>query len=162
MTENWSYIHIKVYTGIVYSTTVDTYYILYSKIQDRQTYITSVCGISHILHRRLLSTYILGCVATSFVAVACAMIKPSLFAYWLWSCVVTVLILLTKYWQPLVVTLLNYFLQTRSIPSACRTCLHGWSKHFTSCYDPSTPFTTPPYPYHPPPHYILSPPCHLL
>mmetsp|Transcript_6400 Transcript_6400/g.9783 ORF Transcript_6400/g.9783 Transcript_6400/m.9783 type:complete len:141 (+) Transcript_6400:62-484(+) len=29
---------------------------------------------------------------------------------------------------------------TRSITSACRTCLHGWSKHFTSRYDPSTPY----------------------
>lgn len=65
--------------------------------------------------------------------------KSSLFAYWLWSCVVTVLILLTKYWRPLVVTLLNYFLHLRSISSACRICLHGWSKHFTSSYDPSTP-----------------------
>ena len=79
-----------------------------------------------------------------FVSLVCVYQAPSLFAYWLWSCVVTVLILLTKYWQPLVVTLLNYFLQTRSIPSACRICLHGWSKHFTSRYDPSTPFTYPP------------------
>ena len=29
---------------------------------------------------------------------------PSLFAYWLWSCVVTVLVLLTQHWPPLVVT----------------------------------------------------------
>jgi len=48
--------------------------------------------------------------------------QPSLFAYWLWSCVVTVLILLTKYWHPRDVTLLNYFLQPRGITSACWTC----------------------------------------
>ena len=45
--------------------------------------------------------------------------QSSLFAYWLWSCVVTVLILLTKYWRPRGVTLLNYFLQPRGITSAC-------------------------------------------
>ena len=48
--------------------------------------------------------------------------ESSLFAYWLWSCVVTVLILLTKYWRPRDVTLLNYFLQTWSITSACWIC----------------------------------------
>ena len=48
--------------------------------------------------------------------------EASLFAYWLWSCVVTVLILLTKYWRPRDVTLLNYFLQPRSITSACWIC----------------------------------------
>ena len=75
--------------------------------------------------------------------------KVSLFAYWLWSCVVTVLKLLTKFWGPLVLTLLNYFLHSRSITSACRTCLRGWSKHFTSRYDPSTPPNTTPPPTHP-------------
>ena len=48
--------------------------------------------------------------------------QPSLFAYWLWSCVVTVLILLTKYWHPRDVTLLNYFLKPRGITSACWKC----------------------------------------
>ena len=48
--------------------------------------------------------------------------QPSLFAYWLWSCVVTVLILLTKYWRPRDVTLLNYFLKPRGITSACWKC----------------------------------------
>jgi hypothetical protein len=48
--------------------------------------------------------------------------EPSLFAYWLWSCVVTVLILLTKYWRPRDVTLLNYFLKPRGITSACWKC----------------------------------------
>ncbi len=95
------------------------------------------------------------------VSIRCAPargMRVSLFAYWLWSCVVTVLILLTKYWRPLVVTLLNYFLQTRSIPSACRTCLHGWSKHFTSSYDPSTPFhKTHTNPYPPPPNIATNP-----
>ena len=46
----------------------------------------------------------------------------SLFAYWLWSCVVTVLILLTKYWCPSGITLLNYFLKPRGITSACWKC----------------------------------------
>jgi len=49
-------------------------------------------------------------------------LQPSLFAYWLWSCVVTVLILLTKYWRPRDVTLLNYFLKPRGITSACWKC----------------------------------------
>ena len=48
--------------------------------------------------------------------------QPSLFAYWLWSCIVTVLILLTKYCRPCDDTLLNYFLQPRGITSACWTC----------------------------------------
>ncbi len=48
--------------------------------------------------------------------------KSSLFAYWLWSCVVTDLILLTKYCCPCDDTLLNYFLQPRGITSACWTC----------------------------------------
>ena len=48
--------------------------------------------------------------------------QPFLFAYWLWSCVVTVLILLTKYWRPRDVTLLNYFLQLWGVTSACWTC----------------------------------------
>ena len=48
--------------------------------------------------------------------------QSSLFAYWLWSCVVTVLILLTKYWRPRDVTLLNYFLKPRGITSACWKC----------------------------------------
>ncbi len=48
--------------------------------------------------------------------------KSSLFAYWLWSCVVPVLILLTKYCCPCDNTLLNYFLQPWGITSACWTC----------------------------------------
>ena len=50
----------------------------------------------------------------------------SLFAYWLWSCVVTVLILLTKYWLPLVVTYVKLLFENRGFPWACSTSLkHG-------------------------------------
>ena len=69
--------------------------------------------------------------------------EASLFAYWLWSCVVTVLILLTKYWRPRDVTLLNYFLQPRSITSACWICTtDGRSISLAATIRPPT---TPPY-----------------
>ena len=52
--------------------------------------------------------------------------QTSLFAYWLWSCVVTVLILLTKYRPSLMVAMLNYFLKLGGFPWACSTFFqHG-------------------------------------
>ena len=52
--------------------------------------------------------------------------RTSLFAYWLWSCVVTVLILLTKYRPSSMVAMLNYFLNLGGFPWACSTFLqHG-------------------------------------
>ena len=74
--------------------------------------------------------------------------QPSLFAYWLWSCVVTVLILLTKYWRPSGVTLLNYFLKPRGITSACWKCsTDGRSISLAATIRP---------PLHPHPHQPLS------
>ena len=71
----------------------------------------------------------------------------SLFAYWLWSCVVTVLILLTKYWRPRDVTLLNYFLQPRGITSACWICsTDGRSISLAATIRPPPP-TQPPTPH---------------
>ncbi len=72
--------------------------------------------------------------------------QTSLFAYWLWSCVVTVLILLTKYWRPHDVTLLNYFLKPWGITSACWKCsMYGRSISLAATIRPPLSTTPPPF-----------------
>ncbi len=87
-------------------------------------------------------------IKTPFHPSSCPTSKSSLFPYWLWSCVVTVLILLTKYCCPCDDTLLNYFLQHRGITSACWTCSTiGQSISLAATIRP--PFYTPSLPLSP-------------
>ena len=78
--------------------------------------------------------------------------KISLFAYWLWSCVVTVLILLTKYW-PLWWSLVQLLFETWVITWACSiSTTHGHGISRTALICALFPLS-----HQPHPHYLSLP-----
>lgn len=74
-------------------------------------------------------------------------------AFWLWSCVVTVLIHLTMYWLPR-----KSFVNLLFASRGCLLCLHNapqaWSWHFTRRLDSCIPFS------HTNPLNLIPPPFH--
>mgnify|MGYP006950266474 CR=1 FL=1 len=119
-----------------------------------ETSIRVSCKVLLVMYTCRYESDINGLVAFEiFTTPASISMEVSLFAYWLWSCVVTVLILLTKYWPPLVVKYVKLLFENRRFPWACSTSF----KHGRGISQPSR--LVHPTSRHPtPPHYTLSHP----